>query len=597
MWNPTIHVKGGEFIVSGKTAFHNIGMIVLENYDDFYDDSKAYDLSNVIFNNTPLIHRGSHLNVSNCTFNSSNVTSSVSVVNVDNCTFLQSTFTSNDALKTGRIWPPTTISNCYFSGNTLIGAALQVNYSYTLEIFNNEISGYETGINLTSSGATTAYYEGCKTISAIHDNEISNCHTGIELYNSIVNISSNNIHDNDFGVKLFNNSSTSFGRLEAPTVQPQIIKDNASYELYASLNSFPAIFRFNEIFDNNFGNSFDDPMIYWDLDNIDHYDSNITNINYYPSWMIRDVKYNCWGYTFDPVEDFYPSKYYVYNPIWQCGNSVFATLDTVEMIFQTGLYYVADHDLINAETVFKDIIENHSQSSFAIAAMHELFSIQHFSSNGFYDLYSYLASFSPLDSSLFDVADFLAIRCLVKEREWQPAIDWYENRIENPPSYQDSIFAVIDLGNIHLLMEEDTIGGNGTKSGSRFYYRLENIKPKSTREYEENKSALLATLPQVKKPHTSYPIPQTDKKGSLGQNIPNPATGTTTINYEIYKGGVVEIRIYNAMGQLLQSLPQGTKQSGVYQTKINVSVFPVGLYHYSLLINGEQEDAKKMIVN
>ena len=51
------------------------------------------------------------------------------------------------------------------------------------------------------------------------------------------------------------------------------------------------------------------------------------------------------------------------------------------------------------------------------------------------------------------------------------------------------------------------------------------------------------------------------------------------------------------MGQLLKSLPQGTKQSGVYQTKINVSVLPVGLYHYSLLINGEQADAKKMIVN
>ena len=60
---------------------------------------------------------------------------------------------------------------------------------------------------------------------------------------------------------------------------------------------------------------------------------------------------------------------------------------------------------------------------------------------------------------LFNVAAFLATRCHVQERNWQPAIDWYEDRIENPPSYQDSVFAVIDLGDIHLMMAADTLGG------------------------------------------------------------------------------------------------------------------------------------------
>ena len=583
-----IHVKGGDFIVGNNVTFNNLNGVFLENSDNFYDDSKAYNLNEVTLNHTQLIHHGSHLNLSNCNFNDgSNVSSSVSISNVDNCTFLQSTFVSKDALKTERIWPPTTISNCSFLGH-YPGGALQINYSYMLEIFNNTFTGYKIGIVLNSSGATTAYYEGCKTISVIHDNEISNCSTGIELYNSIVNISSNNIHNNELGVGLYNYSTTSFGRLDIPTVQPQVISDNNSYELYASHYSFPVIFRFNKIFDNNLGNSFDDPMIYWDLENIDRF----------PSSMLRDVKFNCWGYTFNPLEDFYPSKYYVYDPIWQCGKSVSTTLDVVEMLFQSGLDYVAELDFSSAETVFKNIIENHSQSSFAIAAMQELFSLQHFSSNGFYELHDYLTSISPSDSNLFEIADFLSTRCLVKEREWQPAINWYENRIDNSPSYQDSVFAVIDLGDIHLMMEEDTTGGNGAKSGSHFYYRLDKIKPKSAKEYEENKSALLASLPQIKKPKTNEPILSNKaKKGSLDQNIPNPAIGITTINYEIYTGGTVEIRIFNAMGQLLQSLPQGTKQSGKYQTKINLLGFPVGLYQYSLLINGEQADAKKMIVN
>ncbi|MCL2289979.1 MAG: T9SS type A sorting domain-containing protein [Bacteroidetes bacterium] len=202
----------------------------------------------------------------------------------------------------------------------------------------------------------------------------------------------------------------------------------------------------------------------------------------------------------------------------------------------------------------------------------------------------------PVCTAIFNTADFLATRCHIKEKNWQPAIDWYENRIENPPSYQDSVFAVIDLGDIHLMMEADTI--SGAKSG-RAYYRLANIRPRSKREYETSKATLLATLPQIKsqKPQTPYLTPQTDKKGALGQNIPNPATGITTINFEIYTEGAVEIVIYNISGQLVKSLPQGNLTEGNYQTKISLVGMPVGMYHYALFVNGERTDAKKMIVN
>jgi hypothetical protein len=96
--------------------------------------------------------------------------------------------------------------------------------------------------------------------------------------------------------------------------------------------------------------------------------------------------------------------------------------------------------------------------------------LQIFTSQDYLTLQAYYASFTPADTNLFDVADFLSTRCYVKERFWQPAVDWYEERIENPLSYQDSVFAVIDLGEIHLLMEGDTLGG-GTKSGG-VYCRL-----------------------------------------------------------------------------------------------------------------------------
>jgi len=59
------------------------------------------------------------------------------------------------------------------------------------------------------------------------------------------------------------------------------------------------------------------------------------------------------------------------------------------------------------------------------------------------------------------------------------------------------------------------------------------------------KATLLATLPQIKKvqteeqpkPQNPQPFTGNGKKGVLGQNVPNPVTGTTTISYEIYTEG------------------------------------------------------------
>jgi hypothetical protein len=92
------------------------------------------------------------------------------------------------------------------------------------------------------------------------------------------------------------------------------------------------------------------------------------------------------------------------------------------------------------------------------------------------------------------------------------------------------------------------------------------------------------------------PLAETNKKGILSQNIPNPANGSTLIVYDIIEQGTVELRIYNQLGQLLQSLPQGTKKEGSYRMEISLAGLPVGMYHYILFIDGEKSDAKKLIV-
>jgi len=369
--------------------------------------------------------------------------------------------------------------------------------------------------------------------------------------------------------------------------EPQIIQNCDSIELYTSKCSFPTYFLYNKISDaNNQGNTKDIPLFWWDVT--------------YPE--IIDVTYNCWGNNFVPQYHLYPPSLN-WDPVWDCtGKSGSPPRGDDEDLYFAGLDYFANEDYPNAETTFKELINTYPQSRFAIAALHELFAIEHYTNQDFYSLNSFYATITPLDSNLFNTADFLATRCLVIERDWQPAVDWYEERIMNPPSYQDSVFAVIDLGGIHLMMEADTLGGG--KSGHFCYYSLPNIKPKSRMQYEENKISLLATLPQIKKPKkdVSSEISDVrnatcDRKGSLGECVPNPTNGNATISYEIFTGGVVEIQLYNSLGQLVKSLPQGKLSKGNYKATISVAGMPVGVYHYTLVVNGERVDGKKVVVN
>jgi len=51
----------------------------------------------------------------------------------------------------------------------------------------------------------------------------------------------------------------------------------------------------------------------------------------------------------------------------------------------------------------------------------------------------------------------------------------------------------------------------------------------------------------------------------LWQNYPNPFNGSTIIRYQVAQSGVVAVRVYNAMGQLVQTLSEGFQDTGIYE--------------------------------
>lgn len=89
-------------------------------------------------------------------------------------------------------------------------------------------------------------------------------------------------------------------------------------------------------------------------------------------------------------------------------------------------------------------------------------------------------------------------------------------------------------------------------------------------------------------------------KSLLKGNYPNPFNDQTTLSYQIASESAVRLFVYNAMGQMLIQIDEGIKQPGSYNYLLNSSVIKgnhliEGLYFYSLEVNGQIIETKKMI--
>lgn len=82
----------------------------------------------------------------------------------------------------------------------------------------------------------------------------------------------------------------------------------------------------------------------------------------------------------------------------------------------------------------------------------------------------------------------------------------------------------------------------------------------------------------------------------LGQNMPNPATGVTTINYELFQTGKVIFEVFDIAGKVVHSSNEGQRGIGAYALQLDTQSFNSGIYTYTLTVNGERL-TKKMVVN
>ena len=85
------------------------------------------------------------------------------------------------------------------------------------------------------------------------------------------------------------------------------------------------------------------------------------------------------------------------------------------------------------------------------------------------------------------------------------------------------------------------------------------------------------------------------KKYVLEQAYPNPFNPNTNIRYEIPKGSLVVLKVYNILGQEIKTLVDEYQEAGYKEVDFDATALPSGLYFYRFQA-GKYTDIKKMLL-
>jgi uncharacterized lipoprotein YddW (UPF0748 family) len=80
-------------------------------------------------------------------------------------------------------------------------------------------------------------------------------------------------------------------------------------------------------------------------------------------------------------------------------------------------------------------------------------------------------------------------------------------------------------------------------------------------------------------------------------NYPNPFSETTTIRYELKKGGMVNLKVFNLAGSQVANLIQQQQIEGIYETEWRAENLPNGVYICTLTLDGGAAVSQRLILS
>lgn len=106
-----------------------------------------------------------------------------------------------------------------------------------------------------------------------------------------------------------------------------------------------------------------------------------------------------------------------------------------------------------------------------------------------------------------------------------------------------------------------------------------------------------ATLMMVEEIDTDIDrIDEVPQRVSLYQNYPNPFNPTTTIEFELDRAAMVQLDVFNVLGQKIQSLVNEPQAAGIYRYTWDAANLSSGMYVYQLRVDGQLVGTRKMML-
>ena len=190
-------------------------------------------------------------------------------------------------------------------------------------------------------------------------------------------------------------------------------------------------------------------------------------------------------------------------------------------------------------------------------------------------------------------------KCFVQMHEYQFAADIVVERINNPVSVLDSLFAVMQLESIYMLSYNDS-----TSRSSCVQTNYDRLAPKSLKDHNQKHKnhwdeiyALLGIGGNIEdEPNQNLPLIPT-----LFGNYPNPFNPSTTIQFSIPKESKVDITMYNIKGQKVKTIAKDVFEKGFHKLIWNGKdsfgkEVGSGVYFYKLKVNGKDKSVKKCLL-
>jgi len=286
----------------------------------------------------------------------------------------------------------------------------------------------------------------------------------------------------------------------------------------------------------------------------------------------------------------YYEPYLGYDPNLE---KVIASIHSIEEDTIKGLYLDAfkQSSLKNYKLAwgkYKEIIEKYPQSYYAISSLIRMDHLKLKLPDE--DFVSYLCNLMQENNNLKKTATFISVNHLLDEKYAFDAVENCEYLLRNYPEDLNNNYLLYKLLRINLeylgdsAKAEEILSELKKKDIKNDFHSLSVGLMEDFKEGKLNRKLTDIELANLSNHRASKSIEKTLETAKLPttfdlyQNYPNPFNPVTTIKFVLPEVSNVKIRIYNILGQEIETLINENLNAGLHEIKWNASRFASGVY-------------------